>query len=143
MGDLYTIDEGGGTFWQPVPEFDTSNDAETFAAGYGHAGTAILRSTYLAGPEQQAIDLEVAKQNKIRDLVIEGNSRSEAVNISFKLVRLGLAIGQSTRATSLEADGVSWVAVANAFAVGTVEINALTTVNDVDNYNVVTDPPWP
>ena len=35
MADLYTIDEGASVYWQPVPEFDTSNDAETFAATHG------------------------------------------------------------------------------------------------------------
>lgn len=141
--DLYTIDEGGGAFWQPVPEFDNAGDAEVFAAGFGHGGTAILRSVFEASAPQITAQANTARGGKLLQLITEGNRRTGIVDPKFTSVVVFAALGDALKASSFESLGTDALDVSNAFEVGISELLALTTAATVDAYDVVNTPPWP
>ena len=141
--DLYTIDEGGGTFWQPVPEFDTANEAEVFAAGFGHGGTAILRAVFQASAPQVNAQTAIARTGKFEELETEGNRRTALVDPRFLSVQSIAALGDALKLSSFEVLGTDALQVSDAYEVGVTEIEALTSVATVEAYDVVNTPPWP
>ncbi len=143
MGDLYTIDEGGGAFWQPVPAFDTANEAEVFSAGFGHGGTAILRAVFQASAPQVNAQADTARGGQLIALQEEGNRRTALVDQKFTSVVALAALGDAIKMASFEVLGADGLAVADAYEVGITELDALTTAAAVNAYDVVNTPPWP
>ncbi len=143
MADLYTIDEGGGAFWQPVPEFDTANDAEVFSAGFGHGGTAILRAVFQASAPQVTAQANTARGGQLIALEVEGSRRTALVDPRFQNVATMAALGDAIKLSSFETLGTDALAVSAAYEVGITELEALTTAAAVNAYDVVNTPPWP
>ena len=143
MADLYSIDEGAGVFWHPLPEFDSANEAETFAADNGHAGTAELRATFVSSATHQAQLLEQAQGEKLAELTVEGDRRSVLVNVAFVSVITGYSVSQAFTMGAQTSDGADWVAVADAWEAAVITIAGLPNAAAVIAYDVVTDPAWP
>lgn len=143
MSDLYSIDEGGGQWFNLADEFDSALDAQTFATSIGHAGTAVLRSVYLAEPVIVAHALDDDKVLKILELTAEGDRRCLLVSPLFESVLASMALGAAVKLSSLEMLGIDYVNVGTAYAAAVPVILALPNEAAVDAYNVATDPSWP
>ena len=143
MGDLYSIDEGGGEWFNLAAEYDTPLEAEIAAAAVGHPGVAVPRVAYLASPSQLSAELAGDIERKIGELTAEGNRRCVVVSPAFVSVKNGMATGLGIKASSLTAEGGAYVAVAQAYADAVPVIRALPNTAAVDAYDVVTDPAWP
>ncbi len=87
MGDLYSIDEGAGVYFNLADEYDTPNDAETAASAVGHPGVAMLRSIYLALPAVFSDELSAAKAAK------DGGPGAPFLFIAYVATMLGTIAG--------------------------------------------------
>lgn len=141
MGDLYTIDTGGGVFQQLVPEFDSALEAEQFAVTIGHPGTAQLRSAWNSSAEFLSQQLEELKGAKLLELTAEGDRRTLAVHLLFTSVAGAYVLAISVNA--LTATGSAAADVGTAWGDAVAVVVALADAAAVDAYDVVTDPGWP
>lgn len=124
-----------------VPDFADLADAQDFATTKGIGGTVTEVSVYSILPFNVARALSQAKADKLSELMLEGNRRSELVNSHFLSVIEGYVLGITVNAqTPL---GNSWTAVSVAWNDARGAIGALPDLPSVLAYDVVTDPVWP
>ncbi len=143
MGDLYSIDEGAGVYFNLADEYDTPNDAETAASAVGHPGVAMLRSIYLALPAVFSDELSAAKAAKVSELTAEGDIRCLDLSPAFQSVVVASALDLALKRNSLESEGKDLADIGEAYRDAQSDIDALTSLPAVYSYNVVTDPSWP
>lgn len=139
----YYMDQGGGTAVFLAPEFPDPASADAFANSIGVFGTPVEQSAWESSVTVLAAQLGVAKFEKLAQLKAEGDRRSLLVNLAFRDVIAGYALGVAVKNNSLENEGKDWRDVGDAWAAAVATIVAFTDINDVINYDVVNDPSWP
>ena len=144
MAEYFSVTPNGRGIYL-VGDFATQPDAQAFAdangLGVSRNAVATLSITFLANPEQQSINLQNAKNIKLRELSKETLIRLKVIDpliTSVNGVYAAVIITQHLSAT-----GVLFSAVLVAAQAAAVTINGFVDINDVNNYDVVTDPTWP
>lgn len=137
----FVMVQGDGRAIFMPPDFADQAEAEAYAAEFDITGNALLQTLWYASPAALAVDLELAKGSKQGELSTEGDRRSLLVDEHFQSVSNGFVLGLVVNA--LTPLGNSWNAVAVAWDNARQDIDALVDPDDVNAYDVVTDPAWP
>ena len=142
MGERYVM-QTGTTAVCLAPEFESAQEADTWANERGIFGTPITVTAWAATPTTQGVLLADAKRGKLEELNQEGDRRCALISPLFRSVDTARAIAVAIKPSSLSTEGANLTAVALAWANARTAILALPTLAAVDAYNVVTGPAWP